>query len=124
VNVRVLVADDDPVMRMLMGAALSRDPEMQLAGEAEDALEAIAVAERLRPDVALLDIEMPGGGGPHAAREIRAKCPETRVLALSAHQTDAAREEMAAAGAVGYVVKGAPPDEVLRTIRDAVLKPP
>jgi DNA-binding NarL/FixJ family response regulator len=107
-------------MRLLMGAALSRDPEMQLAGEAEDAPEAIAVAERLRPDVALLDIEMPGGGGAHAAREIRVKSPETRVLALSAHQTDAAREEMTAAGAVGYVVKGAPPDEVLRTIREAV----
>jgi DNA-binding NarL/FixJ family response regulator len=124
VNVRVLIADDDPVMRMLMGAVLSRDPEMQLAGEAEDAIEAIAAAERLRPDVALLDIEMPGGGGLHAAREIQAKCPETRVLALSAHQTDAARDDMAAAGAVGYVVKGAPPDEVLQAIRDAALRRP
>jgi DNA-binding NarL/FixJ family response regulator len=123
VNVRVLIADDDPVMRMLMGAALSRDPEMQLAGEAEDAPTAIAAAERLRPDVALLDIEMPGGGGPQAAREIRAKSPETRVLALSAHQTDAARAEMTAAGAIGYVVKGAPPEEVLRAIREAVRQP-
>jgi len=123
VNVRVLVADDDPVMRLLMGAVIARDPEMELAGEAEDAEEAIAAAERLRPDVALLDIEMPGGGGLHAALQIRARCPGTRVLALSGHQTDAARDQMTAAGAVGYLVKGAPPEDVLRAIRDAALKP-
>jgi DNA-binding NarL/FixJ family response regulator len=124
VNVRVLVADDDPVMRMLMAAVIGRDPELELAGEAADADEAIAAAERLRPDVALLDIEMPGGGGLHAAEEIRARCPKTRVLALSGHQTDAARDQMTAAGAVGYVVKGAPPDDVLRAIREAAVTQP
>jgi DNA-binding NarL/FixJ family response regulator len=124
VNVRVLVADDDPVMRMLMSAVIARDPELELAGEAEDAEEAIAAAERLRPDVALLDIEMPGGGGLHAALQIGARCPDTRVLALSGHQTDAARDQMTAAGAVGYVVKGAPPEDVLRAIREAAARQP
>ena len=118
-NVRVLIADDDPVMRMLLGAIISRAPALDLAGEAEDADAAIAAAERLSPDVALLDLEMPGGGGPAAAAAIRERAPGVRVLALSAHEDDAARTEMAAAGAVGYVVKGAPPDDVVRAIRAA-----
>jgi DNA-binding NarL/FixJ family response regulator len=119
VNVRVLIADDDPVMRMLMTAIVARDPELTLAGEAEDADEAIAAAERLAPDVALLDVEMPGGGGVAAARAIRERAPGVRILALSAHEADATRAEMAAAGAVGYVVKGAPPEEVVAAIREA-----
>jgi DNA-binding NarL/FixJ family response regulator len=123
VNVRVLIADDDPVMRMLMTAIVARDPELTLAGEAEDAEAAVAAAERLAPDVALLDVEMPGGGGAAAARAIRARAPGVRVLALSAHAAGAARDEMAAAGAVGYVVKGAPPEEVVRAIREAATRP-
>jgi DNA-binding NarL/FixJ family response regulator len=119
VNVRVLIADDDPVMRMLMTAIVARDPELTLAGEAEDADAAVAAAERLAPDVALLDLEMPGGGGVAAARAIRERAPGVRVLALSAHAEEAARAEMTAAGAVGYVVKGAPPEEVVRAIRAA-----
>jgi DNA-binding NarL/FixJ family response regulator len=119
-NVRVLIADDDPVMRMLVGAIVARDPDLTLAGEAADADEAITAAARLQPDVALLDLEMPGGGGPAAARGIRERAPGVRVLALSAHEADAAREEMLAAGAVGYVVKGAAPDAVAAAIKAAV----
>jgi DNA-binding NarL/FixJ family response regulator len=122
VNVRVLIADDDPVMRMLMSAVIARDPALSLAGEAGDAGAAIAAAERLSPDVALLDLEMPGGGGVAAARAIRERAPGVRVLALSAHEDDDARAEMADAGAVGYVVKGAPPDEVVRAIRAAAAR--
>lgn len=79
----------------------------------------MAAAERLAPDVALLDVEMPGGGGVAAARAIGERAPGVRVLALSAHAAEEARAEMAAAGAVGYVVKGAPPEEVVRAIREA-----
>lgn len=122
-NVRVLIADDDPVMRMLVTAIVARDPELTLAGEAEDADQAVAAAERLAPDVALLDLEMPGGGGPAAARAIRDLVPSVKVLALSAHEADAAREEMTAAGAIGYVVKGAPPDAVAAAIKAAVSRP-
>jgi DNA-binding NarL/FixJ family response regulator len=122
-NVRVLIADDDPVMRMLVTAIVARDPDLTLAGEAEDADQAVAAAERLQPDVALLDLEMPGGGGPAAARAIRDRVPSVKVLALSAHEADAAREEMTAAGAVGYVVKGAPPDAVAAAIKAAVSRP-
>lgn len=121
--VRVLIADDDPVMRMLVGAIVARDPDLTLAGEAEDADAAVAAAERLQPDVALLDLEMPGGGGPAAARGIRERAPAVKVLALSGHEADAARAEMTAAGAVGYVVKGAPPDAVARAIKESVRRP-
>jgi DNA-binding NarL/FixJ family response regulator len=123
VPITVLIADDDPVMRMLVSAIVARDPDLTLAGEAEDADQAIAQAERLRPDVALLDLEMPGGGGPAAAHGIRERVPATKVLALSAHEADAARDEMTAAGVVGYVVKGAPPDAVAAAIKASVTRP-
>jgi DNA-binding NarL/FixJ family response regulator len=118
--VRLLIADDDPVMRMLLGAIARGDPVLELVAEAGDADEAIAMAVEHRPDVVLLDIEMPGGGGLRAARVIRAALPDARVLALSAHSDDATRQEMVAAGADGYVVKGTPPGDVARALRGDV----
>ncbi len=114
---RVLIADDEPVMRMLLGAIVGSDPGLELVAEAVDADEAIALAAQHHPDVALLDVEMPGGGGVRAAEAIRTADPGVRVLALSGHASGAAREAMAAAGATGYVIKGAPPADVARAIR-------
>ena len=85
------------------------DPGLELVGEAEDAEEAIALAEHHRPDVALLDVEMPSGGGLHAAREIRARHPGIRLLALSAHESDDTRAAMHAAGADGLRRQGRRP---------------
>jgi len=116
-TVRLLIADDDPVMRMRLVAIARGDPALELVASAADAEEAIALAVEHRPDVVLLDVEMPGGGGPRAAREIRAVLPGARVLALSAHSDDASRDDMAAAGADGYVVKGTPPADVARVLR-------
>src|SRR4051794_27547500 len=99
-------------MRMLLSAVVSSDESLELVGQAEDADQAISLAAALLPDVALLAVEMPGGGGLRAARRIKEASPATRVLALSAHDTDEAREAMTEAGADGYVVKGAPPAEV------------
>jgi DNA-binding NarL/FixJ family response regulator len=114
---RVVIADDDPVMRMLLSAVISSDPDLELVGQAEDADGAIALALSETPDVALLDVEMPGGGGLRAAREIKSSMPGVRVLALSAHDTDEARSAMSEAGADGYVVKGAPPAEMAAALR-------
>jgi DNA-binding NarL/FixJ family response regulator len=114
---RVLIADDDPVMRMLLSAVVSGDPALELVGQAEDADQAITMTSALRPDVILLDVEMPGGGGLRAARAIKEDAPGVRVLALSAHDTDDAREAMREAGADGYVVKGAPPADVAAALR-------
>ncbi len=113
---RVLIADDDPVMRMMLTAVVGA-AGLELVGAAEDATQAIELALEHGPDVVLLDVEMPGGGGPHAARAIKARLPATRVLALSAHESGPAREEMDAAGADGYVLKGTPPGEIARVLR-------
>ena len=114
---RVLIADDEPVMRALLGAIVGSDPGLELVAQAVDADEAIALAVEHHPDVALLDVEMPGGGGVRAARAILTADPGVRVLALSGHATDAARSAMEAAGATGYVIKGALPADVARAIR-------
>lgn len=114
---RVLIADDDPVMRMLLSAVVNTDPALELVGAAEDAPQAIELAQAHNPDVVLLDVEMPGGGGPHAAREIKSAAPGTRVLALSAHEGGEQRAAMEAAGADGYVVKGTAPAEIAAVLR-------
>lgn len=113
----MLIADDDPVMRMLLSAVINSDPALELVAAAEDATQAIALAAEHAPDVVLLDVEMPGGGGPHAARAIKKLAPDTRVLALSAHDSGPAREEMEAAGADGYVIKGTAPADVAKALR-------
>jgi DNA-binding NarL/FixJ family response regulator len=101
------------VMRMILGAVANADPEIELVGQAEDALEAIELAQAHAPDVVLLDVEMPGGGGAHAAAEIRRLVPAARLLALSAHEHS---PEMAAL-VDGYVVKGTPPAQVAEAIK-------
>jgi DNA-binding NarL/FixJ family response regulator len=116
-RLRLLIADDDPVMRLLLGAIIRADPGLELVAEAQDADHAIALAAERRPHVAVLDFEMPGGGGLRAAQEIHARHPEIRLLALSAHEDDETRDAMAAAGASGYVVKGAPPADVLSALK-------
>jgi DNA-binding NarL/FixJ family response regulator len=114
---RLLIADDDPIMRMLLGAMMRADPAIELVAEAEDAEEAIALAALHQPDVALLDVEMPKGGGLHATREIHTRHPGIRLFALTAHESDDTRATMREAGATGYVVKSAAPAEVLAALK-------
>jgi DNA-binding NarL/FixJ family response regulator len=111
---KLIIADDDALARALIEAIVERDEEVELVGSAEDTDRAIALAGEHQPDVALLDWVMPGGG-PVAAREIRACSPETRIVALTGPGTPRAE----AAGARTSLVKGCPPDELLRTIRAA-----
>jgi diguanylate cyclase (GGDEF)-like protein len=115
--IRLLVADDDPGIRLVLSALVARQGDIELVGEAEDAEQAIDLAARRRPDVVVLDFDMPGGGGVAAATAIREANPTTRVIALSADGSPGAQYDMTRAGAVGYVVKGAPEDEILRVIR-------
>ena len=89
---------------------------MRLVGSAGDAEEAISLAEAIRPDVAIVDVKMPAGGGPRAARGIMLASPDTRVIALSAHEDRETVLEMLRAGAVSYLVKGTAPDEIVRSI--------
>jgi diguanylate cyclase (GGDEF)-like protein len=118
-TIRVLVADDDPTVRITLAALARREAGLDLVGEAENADQAIDMAARRRPDVVLLDFDMPGGGGVRAAVEIREASPTTRVVAFSADGSQAAMLDMSRAGAVGYVVKGGPDEEIVRVIRSA-----
>jgi two-component system chemotaxis response regulator CheY len=116
---RLLVADDDPVSRLMLGAIVKREPGFELVGEAEDAGQAIELALRRRPDVVLLDVDMPGGGGARAAVEIREGLPAVRIVAISADDSQGSQYDMMRAGAVGFITKGAADDEILRVIRSS-----
>ena len=119
-RVRVLVADDDYDARGLLQVYVQGEPELVLVGAAADADGAIELAREHRPDAALLDVNMPGGGGLRAAREIRQVSPETSIIALSGIDDRATVVEMLKAGAVSYVVKGASRDQIIHTVRRAL----
>lgn len=114
--IRVLIADDEPGLRVALADLLAHEERVALVGTAGDADEAIVLAERLRPEVALVDVKMPGGGGPHAARGIVSTSPDTRVIALSAFEDRPTVLEMLRAGAVGYLVKGTAADQIVDSI--------
>jgi diguanylate cyclase (GGDEF)-like protein len=117
--VRLLIADDDPSIRLVLAALLAGEQGLELVGKAVDAPEAIELAARRRPDVVLLDFDMPGGGGVAAAVGIREANPTTRIVALSADDSQGAQYDMSRAGAVGYIVKGASDEEIVRIIRSS-----
>ena len=126
--IRVLIADDDGFVRDALQALVASESRLNLAGVASDAEEAVELARRLRPDIALIDLKMPGGGGLRAAREITECSPETRLLAMSAHDDRASVTRMLHAGAVGYIVKGATVAEIVdaitRSCRGEAVLPP
>ncbi|MGE5225866.1 MAG: EAL domain-containing protein [Planctomycetaceae bacterium] len=115
-RIRVLLADDEPALRGALAELLAQEDALLLVGAAADADEAISLAEREQPDVAIVDVKMPSGGGPRAAREIQRLSPGTRVIALSAFEDRPTVLEMLRAGAVGYLVKGTAADEILGSI--------
>jgi EAL domain-containing protein (putative c-di-GMP-specific phosphodiesterase class I)/DNA-binding NarL/FixJ family response regulator len=112
----VLIADDQVEVREALELLVTSEPTFELVGLAEDVDRAIALARDHRPDVALIDFKMPGGGGPRATREIRVCSPGTRVVALSAYEDRNSVFQMLRAGAVGYLVKGASAQEVHEAI--------
>jgi DNA-binding NarL/FixJ family response regulator len=122
-TIRVLIAEDEAAVREAMADLVSSDPGMLVVGTAADAEEAIRLAEAERPDVALIDVKMPAGGGARAAREIRRASAHTHVVALSAYEDRRTVLEMLRAGVVGYIVKGPAADEILYTIRRVDARP-
>ena len=117
-TIRVLIADDEPAVRRAIAELIEAEPELELAGSVADAGEAVTLARELRPDVAVLDVRMPGGG-VEAASLIAQAAPETAVLALSAYEDRATVTAMLQSGAVGYLVKGVAPEEIVEAIRRA-----
>ncbi|CAN5692219.1 hypothetical protein BH18ACT17_BH18ACT17_00510 [soil metagenome] len=115
--IRVTIADDEPALRGALADLLEHEDDVVLIGTAGDADEAIAIAGDSRPDVALVDVSMPAGGGARAAREIARCSPDTRVIALSAFEDRPTVLEMLRAGAVGYLVKGTAGEEIVGSIQ-------
>jgi EAL domain-containing protein (putative c-di-GMP-specific phosphodiesterase class I)/CheY-like chemotaxis protein len=118
VRTRVLIADDQEVIREALVDMLASDPTLEVVGTAENADGAIELAIELRPDVALLDVRMPGGG-MRAAEGILRSSPGTSIIALSAHSDRDSVFSMLQAGASGYLVKGATRDEILAGVHQA-----
>ena len=112
---RVLIADDDPVARTTFSALIDADPSLTLVGTAENAQQAVELARTKMPDIALLDWIMPGGG-ILAATQIRQLNPTTSIIGMSASNEPAAPFDMVRAGARGFLPKGTPADEILRTL--------
>ena len=117
-RIRVLIADDDRSIRAALADLIASDPGLELVGVAQDADSAIELATRTTPDVALVDVKMPGGG-ERAARGILAHGGGTRVVALSAHADRPSINSMLVSGALGYLVKGAPIEQILEAIHRA-----
>ncbi len=115
--ITVMVADDEVEVRRVLVEMIAEDPTLVLVGAARDADEAIELAGTYQPDVALLDVIMPGGGGARAAHEIRARSPETKMLAFSAHRDGKSVRDMLEQGVTGYLVKGSSIEEILHAIR-------
>jgi len=117
--VSVIVAEDDFSLREALAAVLGPDPSLQLLGTVGDAQAAIRLCFDARPDVALVDVRMPGGGGLRAIREIRRLSPETRCLVYSGHADEETILESLEAGAVGFVGKEVSFEELVREIERA-----
>jgi two-component system response regulator NreC len=117
--IRVVLVDDHAVIRSGLRMLLEAQPdvEIEIVGEAETGAEAVARARELRPDIVLMDIQMPGMSGIEATRQIKGGAPSTAVLALTMHEDDQYFFEMLKAGASGYVPKRAAPDELVTAIR-------
>src|SRR5215204_4978256 len=113
----VLVVDDHPVVRDGLAAILGTQPDFEVAGTAATGEEAVGRAGELRPDVVLMDLEMPGLDGAAAIRKLRATQPEARVIVFTAFDTDERILDAIRAGAQGYLLKGAAREEIFNAIR-------
>lgn len=115
--IRVLVADDHPIVRGGIVALLGAADDIEVVGEAHDGQEAVRLARELQPDLVLMDLRMPGLDGDAATALILAERPATRVVILTTYETDASILTAIEAGASGYLLKAAPQEEILEGLR-------
>jgi response regulator RpfG family c-di-GMP phosphodiesterase len=113
---RVLICDDSATSRGVLRELISRDPELELVGEAADGAQGLELAWKLVPDVVLMDVEMPVLDGVEATRQLRKRLPGTRVIALTSDESEETVVRMVEAGAGSYVLKGGSLDDLRRTI--------
>ena len=115
-RIRVLVADDHPVVRAGLAAVISQQPELELVGEAEDGLQAVTGVREHQPDVVLMDLRMPRMDGVAAIRAIKAEFPDVQALAVTTYEGDVDIHRALEAGARGYLLK----DMLLTDVLDAI----
>jgi two-component system response regulator NreC len=116
VAIKILLADDHKVVRQGLRALLEKEKEFEVVGEAENGCEAVSKAIETKPDIVLLDVAMPDLNGLEAARQIKAKLPKAKVIALSAHENSSYVLGMIKSGASGYILK----DVAFKEITDAI----
>jgi two-component system chemotaxis response regulator CheY len=119
---RVLVVDDDTLMRELLKALL-RDEGFTVAGEAKDGLSALALVDRVRPDLVCLDVNMPGMSGIDVLKAIKARCESCRIVMISGDASMATVREAVGYGAVGFIVKPFKAGRVGASLRAAMKAP-
>jgi len=117
--ISVLLTDDRQVVRQGIKMVLDLDPDLEVVGEASNGEEALRLARRLKPDVVLMDLVMPGMNGVEATGEIRRELPDTEVVALTSVLEDASVTGAVKAGAIGYLLKNTGGDELRRAIKAA-----
>ncbi|MFG2908512.1 response regulator [Kitasatospora sp. NPDC048286] len=127
-TIRILIADDEALLRMAFATVLEAQPDMAPVGEAADGAQAVHLARQLRPDVVLMDVRMPGTDGIEATRQVVSACPGSRVLILTTFDLDEYAFAGLNAGASGFLLKNTRPEELLTAIRnvaagDAVISP-
>lgn len=116
-SIRVIVAEDHATVREGLKLIINAQSDMEVVADAEDGRTAIELAQKLRPDVALMDISMPRLNGLKATEKLKECCPQVHVLALTRHKDDGYLQQVLKAGASGYVLKQSPPAELLHAIR-------
>lgn len=116
-DLRILLADDHDLIRLEMRELLEQVAGWQVAGEAQDGHQAIELALRLRPDVAVVDLSMPGIGGLEVARRIRAGSPATEILICTMHEGDEVARTIVGAGARGLLLKSEAPRQIVAAVR-------
>jgi DNA-binding NarL/FixJ family response regulator len=127
-NIRVLLVDDQELVRYGFRLMLEANPGIVVVGESSDGTQAIGAAGRLRPDVVLMDIRMPGVGGVEATKRITDLYPDTRVLVITTYDLDEYAFGALDAGAAGFLLKDTRPDDLVAAVRavhsgDAVVSP-
>ncbi|GAA3850361.1 response regulator transcription factor [Saccharothrix violaceirubra] len=118
-TLRLVVVDDHPVVRDGLRGMLGTQPDFEIVGEAAGGLEALTVVEAVVPDVVLTDLRMPEPSGGTLIRLLRERVPSVRVLVLTTHDTDSDVLPAVEAGAIGYLLKDAPREELFRAVRAA-----